>query len=152
MEYIERVMPNSADANLARLDSFVGTWDTEGEVRVPGGPPVKFKATDTYEWLPGGYFMLHRFDAHMPEGNVQGIEVIGYDEGSKSYSMNSFDSLGNSSVMKARIEKDQWTYTGEATRFTGEFNEKETVFSGLWELRDKEMWQPWMDVKLKKRK
>ena len=63
-----------------RLESFIGRWNTEGTIRVnPGSPAVRFHAVDTYEWVPGGFFVLHRWDAHMPEGRTQGVEILGYD-------------------------------------------------------------------------
>ncbi|MGH7725605.1 MAG: DUF1579 family protein [Candidatus Eiseniibacteriota bacterium] len=62
---------SAATSELGRLNPFVGVWNTEGEMRnTPSGSSTKFKATDTYEWLPGGHFLLHRFDANMPDGNV----------------------------------------------------------------------------------
>jgi len=146
-------MYTAASADLGRLNAFVGVWDTEGTMNAgPSGQSVKFKATDTYEWLPGGHFLLHRFDADMPNGNVKGIEVIGYNQENKSYLVHSFDSVGNASVMQARIEKDTWTFIGENIRFTGGFSDKGKIFSGLWELRSGEgsSWQPWMDVRLRK--
>lgn len=143
----------AATIDLELLNPFVGAWDTEGEVRdFPSGQSVRFKATDIYEWLHGGYFLLHRFDADMPAGNIQGIEIIGYREESKSYSMHSFDSLGNASVMQARLANGIWSFTGDNVRFTGGFRENGIVFAGLWELcsGDSSTWQPWMDVRLTK--
>jgi hypothetical protein len=119
----------AASTELERLNPFVGVWDTEGEMK-PGSQetPAGFKAIDTYEWLPGGHFLIHRFDADMPDGKIQGIEVIGYSQESNSYSMHSFDSSGKVSIMQARVEKDTWTFVSEGAA-----------------------WQPWMNVRLKKR-
>ena len=142
-----------ATEELGCLDVFVGVWDTEGEmIAGPSGPPVKFAATDAYEWLPGGHFLLHRFDANMPDGKVQGIEIIGYNRESRDYPMHSVDNLGKVIVMHARIEGDIWTFSGEGIRFSGGFRENGMVFAGLWELRsdDGSTWQPWMRVRLRK--
>jgi hypothetical protein len=143
----------AASTDLERLNLFVGVWDTEGEMKaISSGRPTKFRATDTYEWLPGGHFLLHRFDADMPDGKVQGIESIGYSQENNSYPMHSFDSLGNAVLMQARIEKDTWTFVGEGIRFSGGFRDNGRVFAGLWELRsgDAATWHPWMEVRLKK--
>jgi hypothetical protein len=140
-------------SELERLDSFAGVWRTDGEMNVgPSGQPVTFTAKDVYEWLPGGYFLLHRFDADMPEGRLQGMEVIGYSPEDDFYPMRSFDSLGNESVMKARWDEDTWTFAGENVRFTGRFHDDGNVFAGLWEQRaaDGAPWQAWMNVKLTK--
>ena len=143
----------AANADLGRLNAFSGHWDTEGEMKAnPSGPSTRFKATDTYEWLAGGHFLLHRFDADMPDGNVQGVEIIGYNQEGKFYSMHSFDSFGKMTVMQARVDGDTWTYAGDGVRFTGGFRENGTVFAGLWELRSSEgiSWQPWMEIQLRK--
>jgi len=144
--------PAVASTDLERLSPFVGAWDTEGEIKTGPGQPSKFKTADTYEWLPGGHFLLHHFEADMPDEKVQGIEVIGYSRKSNSYPMYSFDNSGNTSLMQARVEKETWTFIGEGIRFTGRFGDSGKVFAGLWELRsgDDAAWQSWMDVKLKK--
>lgn len=88
--------PPRPDPGHRRLDAFVGTWHTEGELKArSSGPAVKFHATDTCEWLPGGFFLVHRWDAHMPDGEFKGVEIIGYDASSQTYPMHAFDSWGN---------------------------------------------------------
>jgi len=135
------------------LDVFVGVWKTAGEEK--GGaerPSVKFTAEDTYEWLPGGYFLFHRFDADMPDGNVKGVEIIGYSTESQTFPMYSFDSLGNATVLQGKNEGERWTILGESIRFTGSFSDNGKTFNGLWEMRSDggAAWQPWMDVTLRK--
>ncbi len=146
-------MQTAATIELGRLNPFVGIWDTEGEVMGgPLGQPVLFKATDTYEWLPGGYFMMHRFDANMPDGRVVGIEIIAHEPEYSVYPVYSFDNRGNVSLMQGRFEDSTWTLTGEGQRFTGRFIDNEMVFTGVWEMRAGEgyAWQPWMQVRMKK--
>jgi len=144
---------NAANSHLERLNAFVGKWRTEGEIRsAPTTQAIEFTATDTYEWLPGGYFLLHRFDADMPDGYVSGIEVIGHSPEGMTYPMYSFDSRGNMSIMQARVEGIRWAFTGESIRFTGGFSDGAKIFAGVWEIRSGEgaHWQPWMEVTLKK--
>jgi hypothetical protein len=141
-------------AALGRLKPFVGSWDTTGEMKSPApGQATTFKAFDKYEWLPGGGFLLHHFDADMPDGKVHGIEVIGYDAEADDYSMHAFDCTGTVSVMHGRVEKDIWTFVSDAMRFTGGFREDGSVFGGLWESRasGEDDWQPAMEITLRKR-
>jgi hypothetical protein len=147
------VAQTAASAELERLQPFVGTWKTEGEIKDGApGKPTRFTATDIYEWLPGGHFLLHRFDADMPDGKVRGIEVIGYNRKSGSYPMRSYDNTGNASLMQARVEKGDWTFLGDSIRFTGRFRAGGQVFAGLWEYCPNEdgAWRPLMDVNLRK--
>lgn len=147
------MLRTAATPELAHLNSFVGIWETTGELKEsPDGQPVKFKASDTYEWLPGGYFMFHRFDADMPEGKVIGIEVMGYSQKNNAYFLHAFDSQGHAEIMEGQFEMDSWTFVGASTLFTGGFREEGRVFTGLWERRTDECadWQPWMEVTLNK--
>jgi hypothetical protein len=66
--------------------------------------------------------------------------------------MYSFDSTDNTSLKQARVVKETWTFTGEATRFNGRFRDNRKVFSGLWEFPSGEdaSWQPLMDIILRK--
>ena len=134
-----------------RLDPFVGTWRTEGEVlATSSSPAATFRATDIYEWLAGGFFLIHRFDAQMPDGETKGIEIIGFDDASGTYPMTSFDNHGSVSVMHAKNDGDRWTFSGEAVRFTGGFQDEGKTFAGVWERRADGggEWLPWMRVVL----
>lgn len=141
-----------ATPELEPLERFAGTWDTEGEV-LAGEPGLRFEATDEYEWLPGGHFLVHKFHARMPDGETAGIELISYDPASNGYAMQSFDSSGSTTMMRAQHKGDRWQFLGDQMRFTGGFSPDGREFSGTWELRsgDAQDWQPWMSVRLVKR-
>jgi hypothetical protein len=151
-----RSKPQSAERHpaLDRLDAFVGNWRTEGEIK-PGssGPSGKLVGTDTYEWLPGRFFLVHRVDVHMGDEKVDSIEIIGgYDPPSQTYPMQSFDHQGNSTVMQARVTEDGvWTFASESMRFTGGFGDGGNIFTGEWQQRDGSKWLPWMTLKLTKK-
>ena len=134
-----------------RLNAFAGTWNTRGQIRASSaGPAMSIQATDVYEWLRGGFFLIHRWDAQMPDGITKGIEILGYDEATNTYPMRSFDSHGNSGLMHATVEGAAWTFTGDTLRFTGHFRDGGNTFAGLWEHRsaDATGWIPWMDIEL----
>ena len=54
------------DPDLRSLDRLVGTWLVSGEA----------KGTVTYEWTPGGFFLLQ----HVELGGNRGLEVIGHEQ------------------------------------------------------------------------
>jgi hypothetical protein len=134
------------------LERFVGTWRTEGMLHEAGaGPGVPFAGTDTYEWLPGGFFLLHRWDAAMPDGPVTGVEVFGYDPAAAAFAAHAFDSDGGMVLMDGREDGDVWVFrgarNGQEVRFTGRFRKDGRVLAGAWERRFRGgSWQPWMDV------
>ena len=58
-----------------RLNVFVGKWHTTGEV-ASSKPALKIDAIDTYEWLPGGYSLIHYADSNIGNERIHSIEII----------------------------------------------------------------------------
>ena len=109
------------------------------------------RAIDRYQWLPGGFFMLHTVDALIGGEASQSIEVIGYDAEQGCYVSRSYDDRGASDRFTARLENRAWAIDGLKVRFRGAFEARGTVLAGIWEqLRDGNQWQPWMDIELRK--
>jgi Protein of unknown function (DUF1579) len=138
-----------------RLEVLVGRWSTEGWTReLPGSSPAKIDATDTYEWLPGGYALLHIVDAHVGDQKVQGAEIIGYDPARASYVTQYFGSDGPTSYEGTLREEGEtlvWQMRSENTRFAGRFSTDGDTITGHWELsHEASAWRPWMDITLTK--
>ena len=51
-------------------------WMDQGNA---GRAAVRIDAADTYEWLPGGFGLLHVVDANVGDEKIEGAEIIGYD-------------------------------------------------------------------------
>lgn len=145
---------SAAHPMLAPLAAFVGSWNTRGEVKLlgPSGRSAPFQASDSYEWLHGGHFLLHRYVAQMPDGTVEGIEIIGYDTSRKIYTMQSYDNQGKTNTLQASVDGEQWTFTGGNLRFRGSFGADGQVFGGTWEMRERinAPWRPWMTIELQR--
>lgn len=140
-----------ADSALKHLDVFTGTWKTEGEIKATETTPaIPIEGTDTYEWLPGGWFLLHRVDVRMGDEQIDSVEIIGYDPSTGKYPMHYFGHQGTTGVMVATLDDTIWKFTGETERFTGSFNEAGDVISGKWERLDDSDWIHWMDIRLTK--
>ena len=61
------------------LAPFVGTWKTTGATRATADAPSELiDATDRYEWMEGGFFLLRHVDARTPYA-VKALEIIGQD-------------------------------------------------------------------------
>ncbi len=97
------------------LESFVGKWSFEGQAEAsPYGPAGKIASVETYEWLPGGFFLLHHYDFRQAGVEIKGMEVLGYDRRSKAYTTRAYDNFGNSSAWKAAVAGGTWSWTGES--------------------------------------
>lgn len=141
----------AANGTLARLDPLVGVWATRGLVRGAGeAPPVTFEATDTYEWMAGGFFLLHHVEAQIGGQDVRVLEIFGYDETRAVFWARSHDNTGRVDDFDVHMDGRQWELVAQSERFRGEVSEDGAVMSGLWERRDGDDWIAWMDVTLKK--
>lgn len=150
--------PPVPDPALRRLDFLVGTWSIEGETSPDfSGPPMRSTSTETFEWLHGGFFLVHRWDAvfgdpgedpgrELPGGAVQkGIMFYGYDASTARYRTHFFDGNGpfhDGSMYEGEVVDGNLRFTGPA-RFTLLENPDGTVTND-WELRgDDGEWRPW---------
>jgi hypothetical protein len=137
---------------IQRLHLFVGTWKIEGETHAGvDASAVKVTGMDTYEWLAGKFFLVHRADRQIGNEQLNTIEFIGYDPSSQTYTCHSFDSRGNSDLFQANFRDPIWTIEGKSSRFTGMFATSGHTLTGKWEQSCNGVnWLPWMDVKLTK--
>jgi Protein of unknown function (DUF1579) len=135
---------------MSRLEIFIGTWNTTGEVlETEGAPGATLSATDTYRWLPGKHFIAHDADARFGGNPTRSMEVIGYDLTSKKYLARSYDDQGVSELFEVALKGKNWTIIGRSVRFSGKFDAKNNKLTGLWELKSKKAgWQPWIKLKL----
>jgi Protein of unknown function (DUF1579) len=128
-----------------------------------GEVPIPIIGTDVYEWLPGGFFLVHHVDVMIGEQRVQAIELIGeYDLATDSFTGRAYDNEGNVTVMNAKVdEQGVWTFTGggdvAAVARPSTADASGAVRSTLrvspdgmtakWERSDDgATWQDWMDM------
>lgn len=133
------------------LTVLVGRWRTTGEFvdAVAGSPPLR--ASDTYEWLPGGHFLLHRAEGDVGGTPFATLEVFGYDRAAGHHFSYAFGDQGTVGRYTAMFEGRAWRIDGEAERFRGEFSADGRALGGLWERRaDDGSWRPWLRITLTK--
>ena len=125
---------------------MVGIWKTREGASMPA---VEFSGTDSYEWLQGGFFLLHRVDVLMGDRRVIGVETIWFDPARRCYRTHFVDVEGQTSTYEAQLDGREWTLASLADRFAGHFSEDWATISGRWErtVGDAD-WEPWMDVTL----
>jgi len=136
----------------ANLEAFIGKWSTSGRVVATATTSaVQIKGYDTYEWLAGGFFLIHKVDVLMGSDHEESLEIISYDAASNTYPMHFFDNHGNSGLMEGNYNNGIWTFLSPSMRFTGTFSENGNKLSGVWEQSsDGTKWIPWMEVNLTK--
>ena len=130
-------------AEHRRLDVFVGEWRAEGESYAEGqraddprASVVPWMSEESYEWLPGRFFVLHRWDAMVGTRAFKGTEIIGYDETQGGFFANIFDNAGNHPEYRVAVDRDVWTFTEPETRATVTVNNGGNTLTFKWEWRN----------------
>ena len=131
-------------------------WHTTGEV-VATTPGLKIDAIDTYEWLRGGYSLIHYADSNIGDYKIHGIEIIGYDPSRRMYFAPFFDDKGGAGWEEVRVENKTWTWHGKDVmgvkyhRCTAVFSDDGNTIKARHEKsEDQENWELWMNVTLTK--
>ena len=132
-----------------RLDVFVGRWTAEGRTAAgPSDPSEIMTHQHTYEWLPGGFHVLHRWDGRIGQRDNKGVEIIGFDPGAEVYCAHFFDSDGWARLYQARARDRVWTFTGVRERCSIIFDDDGKTMTVHWDRSpDGQTWQAMCDVK-----
>lgn len=135
---------------IARLDVFIGTWNTTGEVLATDASPAgTLVATDTYRWLPGRHFIVHEVDARFDGQPARSMEVMGFDAAKQQFFSRSYDDQGATETFVLALEGRRWAIQGRSVRFDGAFDARKTRLTGLWERKvGRARWQPWIRLEL----
>jgi Protein of unknown function (DUF1579) len=113
-------MEQASVAEHERLGALIGRWKTEGWTReAPEAPAAKIDAVDTYEWLPGGFGLLHSVDAKVGDEKVEGAEIIGYEPDRGAYVTQYFGSDGPTAYEASLTRKARASPGGCAARRLG---------------------------------
>lgn len=63
-----------------RLEIFIGKWINQGHtIASADTPEVSILTSDVYEWMPGGFFVLHTAYGRIGNLDVGGTAILGYN-------------------------------------------------------------------------
>jgi hypothetical protein len=136
------------------LDAFIGEWTIEaGFEGAPAG-------TVEFEWMPGGKFVVQRWEVPVPEA-PDGLAIIGFDEGRQTYLQHYFDSRGVARVYEMSLEDNVWTVSRTepdfspldfSQRYVGTFSDAGRTIEGTWEIcHDGTTWEKDFDLNYRRR-
>jgi hypothetical protein len=95
--------------DLKRLDPFVGTWRIEGrQYEGPLGHAANVNAEETFEWLPGGQFLIHRLRGRLGEAEMACVEIIEGDPAIGDYPVHTFYGDGRSRDFRLSEHDREW--------------------------------------------
>lgn len=99
---------------LKKLDYFVGTWASEGEIKPgPMGSGGKFTGTNHVQWMDGAFFLVTHSEFNGAMGKGTETAYMGYDSNDKMYTYDSFNTLGEADHAKGNVDGDTWTWQSE---------------------------------------
>lgn len=150
--YLQDGAPQPSPAH-ERLQAYIGNWTYQGEVNeTPLTPAAEWTGSHTFEWFPGGFFVVHRWKDTNDRGVVEeGIEMIGYDSDKKLYTLHAFTSLGEADANtfkwigdRLKITDSPLHYHGKSgiERCAGTFTETTTTIDCQVSLDKKKTWLP----------
>lgn len=121
--------PNSA---LRALEIMIGTWGLEGRDFTTN---EAIRRQSTFEWLEGGFFVVHRFSIDYAGRRFAGVEYIGYDEKSGLLKTHVYLNQGGEPIVYT-WDVDDETFTnwfgkkGSSNRYKGKFSEDHNTLVG----------------------
>lgn len=139
---------------MAPLEPLVGDWSIEA--LFPGAPPSDLRGRTVFEWMPGGSFLVQRWEVPIDEA-PDGLAVIGQDpENSGGYLQHYFDSRGVARVYTMSFADGVWKLSRTradlspldfAQRFTGTVSEDGGTIRACWEIcQDGSTWEHDFDL------
>ena len=154
--------PHPPDPELQRLAPLLGTWNSVGQsVDNFAGPAGRVEATETFEWLNGGYFLVSHYKISWGDDGPPnyGVMYWGYDSAARKFHTHFFNDQGpydedeDGSTYEGVVADGKLTFTGPA-RFQYELDadgkikvKPDGTITVIWWLRDSEgVWQFWRDA------
>lgn len=139
---------------MAPLEPLVGDWSVEA--LAPWAPPGDVRGRTVFEWMPGGTFLVQRWEVPI-DGAPDGLAVIGRDpQHSGGYLQHYFDSRGVARVYSMTFEDGVWTLSRTtadfsaldfAQRFTGTLSDDGRTIRASWEVAsDGSTWEHDFDL------
>lgn len=144
----------NSGGSLEALAPLVGEWSIV--VAFKDTPPVDAGARVSFEWLPGGGFLVQRWEVPVPEA-PDGIAIIGADPAREGgYLQHYFDTRGVARLYKMSFGDGVWRLWRDepdfspldfAQRYVGTFSDDDTTIAGAWEMRhDGTTWEHDFDI------
>jgi len=142
---------------LEALSRWLGKWHTEGQqYESPLGPASTFVAVETFEWLDGGQFMVHRLDGKFGRNPAACVEILGKNADGELVA-EAFYNDGNRNTWRVSeqgqtlVLNGTWARSSSETfhvRYTASFEEADNTLVGNWEQsRDGQAWHTFLEAR-----
>ncbi len=111
----KKMEPPKPGPEQKKLAYFVGTWQTEGEVKEnPVMPAGKMTSADDCHWFHGSFHVVCHSTGKSPMGATHGLGILGYSQEQKAYTYYGVDNMGFAETGKGTVDGSTWTYASES--------------------------------------
>lgn len=114
----EQAMPNPKHPEHDALKAFVGHWNCEVAMHMPGMPEMKGTATETIELVCNGLWAKSIVNGTVAGQPMQGLSLVGYDPKEKRYTALWVDS-GSQEAEESALTYDAKTKKWTSKRLSG---------------------------------
>jgi hypothetical protein len=123
--------PAAPPPALRRLDVLIGTWDMTG--RTLDSEVDNITGWNTFEWLPGGFFLKSTGEINFKGELIQSLEIIGYDPSSQTFPSHVYSNMDGSVLpYHWNVEGNIVTHSDESSKYTGTLSKDGNTLSGGW--------------------
>jgi hypothetical protein len=143
----------SPSPEMATLEPLVGEWSVEA--MAPWAPPGDLRGRTVFEWMPGGTFLLQRWEVPIEEA-PDGLAVVGPDSNKNGYVQHYFDSRGVARLYAMSFDDGVWRLDRTkadfspldfSQRFTGALSDNGSTIRARWEIcHDGSTWEHDFDL------
>ena len=120
--------PNPA---LKALEVLIGTWNLKG--RTLDSDKNNITGWNTFEWLPGGFFLKSTGEINFKGVLIQSLEIIGYDPESGTFPSNVYSNVdGKVLPYEWNVEGNTVTHSDKTSTYKGTISEDGQTLSGGW--------------------
>jgi ketosteroid isomerase-like protein len=124
--------PKKRGAAEERLQVFEGKWTMEGRAfDSPFGKAASIAAMETFEWLTGGLYLIHRLDGRLGNDPIACVELVEANRAATFYNNGTFN------IWDVREENGAWIFRGRwnnaEVSCTTRFGDGGQSRTGKWE-------------------
>jgi hypothetical protein len=125
------------DVALKRLEVLIGTWEMKGHTL--DTEENNINGWNTFEWLPGGFFLKSTGEINFNGEKIQSLELIGYDPSSQTFPSSVYSNLdGNVLPYQWNVQGKTVTHSDASSKYMGTLSEDGRTLTGGWRPKEGE--------------
>lgn len=126
---------------LKRLDVLVGTWDMKGHTL--DSTEDNIFGWNTFEWMPGGFFLKSTGDIDFKGDKIQSLEIISYDPSTDTFSSRVYSNMSGEILPYSwNVQGNVVTHSDATSIYTGTISDDGKTLSGGWRPKKGEQESP----------